>query len=234
MNRIATPAEVPGFLAARHAETVGRDIACLCQRSRIFGFDVQPITLRIYGELRLARSPLFRKTEWKDVMVVDLIQFLWRLNPQFTRNESLAKTRFQKHCIKLFAQPGRRLWQTERQWQKRLAQSLVRRAIATKEALSYVSDSMSDSPAASNSGSGEPEPYSDLVAIVCRMGHHFNWAYEATLDTPLKVIFQALRIARVNDWVTGRLAGSQSPYPVFLSRSDGVIERYLREINGTN
>ena len=232
MKRVALPSETPGYREAVEQETVGRSTAFLVNRRRIEGFVVNPLTLRAYAELRLARSPLL--PPFKTPTLDELILFLWRLQPDFTRGETPEKSAFIKRCAKLFVPPAKPLFQTKRalrKWDLASFDALARFAKTLHAAREFVCEQLADRPRGGG-GSG-PDIMSDECAIVARLGRHFHHfrGEDEILDLPLPRIFQYLRDCRLADHHAAVLAGHNVPDPVFLNRSDEVIGDYMAEMN---
>lgn len=235
MKPVALIADIPGYKAARQSETLIRDLAFLGSRETIYGLTVQPLTLRMYGELRLAGSAFLPPFQTPDLR--DFADFIWRVSTGFNRKGGKPLKAVLKWC-RQFESPRKPLIKTRqsiKRYEKRCDLAFIEFAKAVHSAREYVNEAMQDSPKGSGAG-GEPDPFSDICALCARLGrqfHHFKSEAEI-LDLPLKKLFQYLRECRVEDYIKQRMAGLPAERPVMPSRSDEIIGQYLAELNSQN
>lgn len=231
MKRYATIAEIPGYAEAVHYEHDVRDTAFLCARERIHGFVVKPMSLRAYAELRLAESPFippFRTPEPED-----LVLFLWRLSPEFTREQSgPAWQQFKKRCRQYFPPAEPLIWRTKGamdRWASRSAQSLVVFTAGVIAARKFMDETLFDKPAPGSGGM--PAPFSDICDTCTEVATVARCPAAAVLDMPLKQIFQMLKVAKINDYRANVRGGIKSDFPLFLNKSDKIVGDYMSAVN---
>jgi len=231
MTPVMKPTDVPGYWEAVEREQVARDTAFLCVSRQIHGFTVRPVTLRSYGELRLASSPFlppFRTPEAEDVVL-----FLWRCSPDFTRQRTgMAWRRFKKQC-QAFMPPVEPLFKTAkamRKFDERSFDALVILAKLTTDLRKFVEDQMLDKPQGGGT-SGMPDFCSDLASIVDRLAGNYGWKEEDILDLPLARVFQYVKCCRVTDYIQNVRGGLKDNFPVMLNQSDKVIADYMADLN---
>lgn len=190
---------IPGLKEAVAKQDLIRDAIFLPggQIESIAGFTVLPMTPFHLVTLHVMQSPMI---EGGTPSPEQLAAFLWVLNPRF--GSWWAKRSFLRRCRKVFKR----------------AQSV---ADVIDSARLYLQETFQDRPA-SNSARSMPSYYSPAASLCFRFGSEpFYWPEERTLHTPLKKMFQYLRL----------MNQSANPGAILFNPSDAVIMRYTASLN---
>lgn len=179
--------DIPGYRDAIQREAMIRDAAFLGVNESIAGFDAAPLTLRRWLILRVIESPfIFGGTPTP----VDLAQFLWVVNPDYNPS-GVGRQRFLKQCAKRFMPPAEPVFFATKRWRRRVAEKIIEASKVIVAARKYVEESFIDRPG-SSPGYNAPM-YSDAAGICSRMAKDYGFDDNATLDKPLKRIFEYMK-----------------------------------------
>lgn len=217
MSRVATMLDVPGYAEALLRENLLRTAAFVMPVERIHGFVVQPMTLRQHAELKLARSPYLAPT--RTPTPAETVQFLWRLAPQFTREQGRAWRAFKKKLKNIFP-PAPRFWRAADNNHQRDFAAILQHAQLVTAIREYMTEVMFDRPPASSANSA-PDYFSDECAVCARLARAYGWRESDIMDLPLKRIFQYLKECRENDY---HAVGMQA---VMHNPSDKVLGDFM-------
>jgi len=178
--------EIPGFEAALAEETRLREVAFFPINEEICGIEVLPMTALHFSILSFARSPFLNGGIPTSA---DIPQFLWVVSPHYDPTDTYARDA-------LIAKVG-----------PMDAEALV------KAIDSYVADALMDVPGGRSGGSnGQPIACFD-ASMVHRIASKYGWSEYEILHTPLKRLFQYLRLI---------IHEEEPDRPVINTRSDSV------------
>ena len=238
---IRGPLDLPGYAEALASEQLARTVAfhglsvtvgrLPSPAGRGLGegpaFTHQPLTLRHYSALRLARSPFIPPFATPDS--ADVILFLWYLSLEFTPG-SAAKRRFLDRC-RPFCEPRKPFFQTRRarrRWEKNFMAALVLRAEIVHQCREFVAEAMQDRPARpldDPDGIPAPDYYADEASVIGSLAREYGWTEDAILNLPLARAFQYLKEIREHLYlVNGKT-------PLLTNRSDEILQEYLAQVN---
>ncbi len=175
MSEQLSPFDSPKYLEAVEKERVNRDASFMPINERIERFEVRPMSLRHFLILRTIGSPLLGG---RIPTHLEVAAFLWVLSPDYSRCPK-QRNKFMAKCRKAFV-PGRF-------FKKRKLQTAVS---VINAAHKYVDETFADKPASQRGAKIEKEFYSDAAAVCARFAREYGWDDEATLDKPMKRIFQ--------------------------------------------
>lgn len=205
------------YQSAVEAEGRLRDLPFLSPAlpEKLAGFQVQPMTMRHVLALRMAGSAFFCGGTLPDEF--DAFGFIWLLSPLYDPANAKRKETMLAACEK-FMPPTRRLWQSRKRHQARKAKRFEAFMSALKEVQGFIYETFMDQPPSSGEGQAKAY-YSDAAALVDQFGSEYGWTADYTLDLPLKVAFQLLKIIRARD-----RAKLRKP-PMLFNKSDEFIAK---------
>jgi len=212
---------------AIQSERIARDAAFLHSsrfplHENIAGFKALPLNLFHCNLLRMINSPFMPPFETP--APVQLANFLWVLNPDFTRENSPAKQLHFKGCRK-FMEPRfpffKNRW-TIKCWERQAAAALLEFTKVVIAARQFIEESFNDrSPVVRANGIEDPDYYSDFCSINATLMRAYpGLIYEQIQFLPLKVVYQFLK--EIQDH-TARMNGQ----PALLWNSS---DRYTDEV----
>lgn len=191
----------------------------------IAGFEVMPMTMRHFVNLRLINSPFIcggKPTQY------DAIAFLWQLNPEYSINNRRGKAIFVDRCERTFVfptEPVVHLPFLMARWAKVALVRLQRFGEVLMGISQYLEEALLDAPG----GSGEsrrPAYFSDAAGYCDRFSKEYRWPVEYSMNAPFKLTFQLMKLIDARQRVENKLQ------PMFFNKlSDGVTSRMLEEDN---
>ncbi len=211
--------EIPGLAEARAKESTAWDAAFLTVNENIAGFEVRPLTLRHVLVLRLMQSPLV--TGGQLPTPAQLAAFLWLLSPDYVPGGGRARQRFLRRC-RAFLPPRPPLIRTRRamkRWQSRTAAAVTLAGQIITAARTYISEAYQDRPGGT---AGSEESYFSDAAFICgklALEGNFTRSWEETMDLPVKVAFQFLKVIR----------RYHDPTRPLFRHSDSLVRQWLAE-----
>jgi hypothetical protein len=150
-----------------------RAAAFLPFNERICGLEVVPLTLRILGRLRAARSPFLVGGRVRPGHVG---AFLWAVSPSYALEGAEKNHARQKLIERAAALPYQR------------ARSAIRK---------YLFLAWMDRPPVRRSRKGDLSIVSFEAAMIHHIAKAYSWGDEKILDTPLKRLYQFLTMIRL-------------------------------------
>jgi hypothetical protein len=178
-----------------------RDVAYLGIPEKIGNFKVKPMTLWHVLALRSVGSPFICGGK---PTVDDATVFLWQLSLEYSPSNLRGKRRNEKACRRAWRGKPVEFWET---------------VIAIHE---FIEEVYSESPCHSSTVGGKSY-YSECAGICDSIGAAYGWDIEKTMNTPLKQVFQQLKILRAREKAA---AGKQ---PIMANPSDKIIGEMLAE-----
>lgn len=187
-------------------------------------FEVEPMTLRHYVALQIIRSPfLFGGIPTPE----DASAALWLLSPDYDPNNWTLRKQFLKRFNRRFGPPRQPLihfgWAMDR-WSKRCPIWLEKFSELIAGIRNFIDESLQDRPPTSEGASG-PSYYSEAASICHMFGSAYGWTNEETMQTPLKILFQQMKLIRAEKRAEG---GRQL---IMFNPSDRITNKILEELN---
>lgn len=207
------------WIKAVEREQLIRNAAFLPASESIGPFEAVPFTLQHYIALRVIKSPFViggTPTE------ADAAVFLWQVSPDYSADNS-GKRNHLKLC-RWFAQPMAPFFRTSRRMKNYLTvcDLRLRRFVEIIRAIQeYLAESEMDWPA--TSGERGPAYWSDAANLCATFGAAYGWTVQETMGTPLKVLFQLLKIIDAKD------KSQANKIPVMFNPSDRERAQWLEE-----
>jgi hypothetical protein len=190
---------IPGYRDAVEQEQFLWDAAFLGLPEKICGFEVKPLTARHLLWLYTIRSPFVTGQRMTDLDVhLHAAAFMRLVAPDFS-----PKHRWRR---RLFF------------WRYRHSFARQRVDVAVTAIRDYLGEAFAESPG----GKGGEAYYSvaaSVIHFIC--GNYSGVSFEATLDLPLKIVFQLMKCKR-------RETGA-----IMFKSTDALKSRWLEKVNGT-
>lgn len=187
----------PGYFDAVKRENNIRDAAMLNCPARICGKTVQQITLRHWIILDAIDTP-FQRGEIPEP--IEIIRFLWVLNPRFNPRSIIRKALFVRSCQKL---PYGK---------------------AAADCQTFWNETFQDQPPQIGSAKDYQSPLVSFGAnVIFQTCRAINISKELALDTPLKESFQYLKLGRM------RQAAERGEDHCEGNPSDALRANWIRE-----
>jgi len=216
--------------AAVERQNLIRDLAFAGDSERpipesIAGFDVMPLTMRHFVNLRLIGSPFICGGK---PTPNDAIAFLWQLNPEYSIANRQGKELFRRRCEREFVvqkEPWLHLPVLMQSWAKRAVGRLQRYADVLIGIGQYLEEALIDAP---GGGSAESRVsfYSDAAGYCDRFSAEYGWSVERSMTVPFKIAFQ------LSKPIDARRRIEAKQQPMFFNKlSDAVTARMLEEDN---
>lgn len=212
--------QIPGLREAVEKENHVRTSAFLPLTETVEGFDLLPMTLRHLLALRSINSPLLAPSVPPSPL--QLVAFLWLLNPAYTTGDSRVKRKFLKRCRAFVPRPM--MFEHSESAFKRQQNSLILAGKILHAARNYVEETFMDMPGQKTVAGYVKSYFSDAAYLCAIFAREFGWDDELTMGKPLKRIFQYLKEMKAH----GKAA------PVLFNPSDRLVNDYLRQKNAAN
>ncbi len=165
--------QIPGYERAerrgRRLEDARREWAFLGTCEKLCGVRVCLLTLRMFAELIAIRSPFLCGG---DIGGEDVVLFLWRLSPRFSRDDHELRLRF-------FARVRAVAFEPEE----------FRRAV--RSVFRFIDRMLCDRPPSSTGGSQSDVSF--VASLVHEIATAYGWDRDTILDTPMPQVFQYVR-----------------------------------------
>lgn len=191
----------------------------------IAGFEVMPMTMRHFVNLRLIHSPFICGGK---PTPNDAIAFLWQLNPEYSIANRRGKELFTDRCNRTFIVPPEPMLHLQflmARWAKVAVRRLQRYGEVLIGIGQYLEEALLDAPG----GSGESRRasyFSDAAGYCDRFAKEYRWPVEYAMNAPFKLTFQLGKLIEARQRVENKLQ------PMFFNKlSDGVTARMLEEDN---
>ena len=195
--------ELPGY--TRAAERAGRledawrDYAFLGLGEKICGVEVNLLTLRMFIELCVVRSPFF---VGGNVGPEDVALVLWRLSPCYSRANSSSSS---SSCSFPSSPPKDKGSRTRDEDEDEHEKKNPRRAFvasiahlpferAVRAISRYLDRMLIDKPVSTENGNFAAPDTSFAAGIIHALASEYGWSQDDVLDVPMPRLFQYLRL----------------------------------------
>jgi hypothetical protein len=182
------PESVPGYKEAVELERRNRASSFIAEVEIVAGFELVPMTLRHFDTLRFLGNPILRHSHPSPS---ELYAFLWFLNPRYTPQDSPERRAMVKRA-RAFSEPRAPLWSTPtalRIFRLKHLEWLAYYSTVVSACHVFVEEAMYDCSSA-DSGRREKSYYHDIAYFIDLFGSEYGWSLQATLNLPMKQIFQ--------------------------------------------
>lgn len=207
---------IPKLRAAVDDENRMRDAALIGLPDRIGPFTVRLMTLEDYITLRLIRNPFVVGGLPSSEAVNEFLKRMMLDAGWLARQQRVRLCR----RLRFPSRPLLRTPKSTRKWVKLCKRTVRRLRIISRLIEAYVAESIQDWPSEREWLAEEISVYGIGVSFCSVMLREYDWPFEKTLKTPLKVLMQCFKEVQQSK---GRR--------VFNSRSRDIINDWLLERN---